>query len=143
MAAKEDRFSALLRFHNQRQEANREEQQYADENEINDEIDRQDNALVDQGMGMYEVLLERQLQQVSSTATTGIAPSTSDAVGEDFVVMKYDVEIFINEMENYPCLWNTSTRSHHVQNMRKVAWEELSKKFGKTGIYNYICYIFC
>ena len=36
-------------------------------------------------------------------------------------------------MEGYPCLWNTSTRSHHDQNMRGNAWEHNSKKFGKPG----------
>ena len=45
----------------------------------------------------------------------------------------YDVELFIEEIQNYPCIWNTSARSHHDQNMRKVAWEELSQKFGKNG----------
>ena len=37
----------------------------------------------------------------------------------------YDVESFIIEIECFPCLWNTSTRSHHDQNMRINAWEEL------------------
>ena len=31
--------------------------------------------------------------------------------------VSYDVETFINEMEGYPCLWNTSTRSHHDINI--------------------------
>ena len=47
--------------------------------------------------------------------------------------VSYDVESFIIEMECYHCLWNTSTRSHHDQNMRINAWEKLSRKFGKTG----------
>ena len=47
--------------------------------------------------------------------------------------ISYDTELFIMEIENYPCLWNTSTRSHHDQNMRFNSWEELSKKFNKPG----------
>ena len=49
-------------------------------------------------------------------------------------VMEYDVEMFINEMEGYPCLWNTSARSNHDQNVRKTAWNELSGKFGTPGM---------
>ena len=42
----------------------------------------------------------------------------------------YDVDMFINEMREYPCIWNTSLRSYHDQIIRKNAWDELSKKFG-------------
>ena len=27
----------------------------------------------------------------------------------------YDVDMFINEMQEYPCIWNTSLRSYHDQ----------------------------
>ena len=45
----------------------------------------------------------------------------------------YDVDMFINEMREYPCIWNTSLRSYHDQIIRKNAWDELSKKFGCPG----------
>ena len=45
----------------------------------------------------------------------------------------YDVDMFINEMREYSCIWNTSLRSYHDQIIRKSAWDELSKKFGCPG----------
>ena len=45
----------------------------------------------------------------------------------------YDPEVFIDEIHNFPSLWNTSTRSHHDQNIRMNCWEKLSQKFGKPG----------
>ena len=41
-----------------------------------------------------------------------------------------NVDMFINEMREYPCIWNTSLRSYHDQIIQKNAWDELSKKFG-------------
>ena len=32
----------------------------------------------------------------------------------------YDVDIFTNEMQEYPCIWNTSLRSYHDQIIRKM-----------------------
>lgn len=32
----------------------------------------------------------------------------------------YDVEMFINEMPNFPAIWNTSMRSYHDQNIKKT-----------------------
>ena len=34
----------------------------------------------------------------------------------------YDVDMFISEMREYPCIWNTSLRSYHDQIIRKNAW---------------------
>ncbi len=62
-----------------------------------------------------------------------LAETASLAAGPDRESIGYDMESFIIEMECYPCLWNTSTRSHHDQNMRINAWELISKKFGKPG----------
>ena len=31
----------------------------------------------------------------------------------------YDVDMFITEMREYPCIWNTSLRSYHDQIIRK------------------------
>ena len=45
----------------------------------------------------------------------------------------HDVDVFINEMQEYPCIWNTSLRSYHDQIIRKNAWDELSKKFECPG----------
>jgi len=46
----------------------------------------------------------------------------------------YDIESLIIEVECYQCLWNTSIRSHHDQNMRMNSWGLISKKFGKPGL---------
>ena len=62
-----------------------------------------------------------------------LAETASLAAGPDCESIGYDMESFIIEMECYPCLWNTSTRSRHDQNMRINAWELISKKFGKPG----------
>ena len=45
----------------------------------------------------------------------------------------YDVDMFINEMQEYPCIWNTSLRSYHDQIIWKKTWDELNKKFGCPG----------
>ena len=45
----------------------------------------------------------------------------------------YDPEVFIDEIQGFPCLWNTSSRSHHNAIMRQTCWDQLSKKFGKPG----------
>ena len=60
----------------------------------------------------------------------------TSAIQQQLKTTEYDIETFINEMEGYPCLWNPSTRSHHDQNMRSTAWDELSKKFGKPGYFS-------
>ena len=52
----------------------------------------------------------------------------------------YDVDIFINEMREYPCIWNTSLRSYHDQIIRKNVWDELRKKFGCPGKESSIIY---
>ena len=44
-----------------------------------------------------------------------------------------NVDMFINEMREYPCIWNTSLRSYHDQIIRKNARDELRKKFGCPG----------
>ena len=44
-----------------------------------------------------------------------------------------NVDMFINEMREYPCIWNTSLRSYHDQIIRKNARDELSKKLGCPG----------
>ena len=54
---------------------------------------------------------------------------------DSVVVQPYDIESLILESESYPCLWNTSTRSHHDQHMRINSWEEIGKKFGKPGLF--------
>lgn len=45
----------------------------------------------------------------------------------------YDVESFIDAIRDYVCIWNTSLRSHHELTKRKSAWENLARKFGKSG----------
>ena len=71
---------------------------------------------------------------------TTITTQDQDMTQSQTTVLEYDTEMFIMEMEGFPCLWNTSTRSHHDQNMRTTAWETLSKMFGKPGELFYVFY---
>ena len=57
----------------------------------------------------------------------------NSAITLQTTMQDYDTDKLLNEMEGYPCLWNPSTRSHHNQNMRSTAWDQLSKLFGKPG----------
>ena len=45
----------------------------------------------------------------------------------------YNVDMFINEMQEYAYIWNTSLRSYHDQIIRKNARDELRKKFRCPG----------
>ena len=49
------------------------------------------------------------------------------------VTGEFDVEIFIEELKNFPCLWNTSLRSYHEKHTKQNSWMVLSEKFGKNG----------
>ena len=90
---------------------------------------------ITQNLALLQSILQQNqtedtLQKQQSSGET-LATINPGDIREDSV--SYDVESFIIEMECYPCLWNTSTRSHHDQNMRINAWEKLSRKFGKPG----------
>lgn len=103
---------------------------------VNEDVQRRSNDFVTRGYNLInniyeqELLLQQQNQQSSRQDEDDIVTDFSQVSGEN-TVANYDVEIFINEMEGFPCLWNTSTRSHHDQNMRKTAWQQLATKFGK------------
>ena len=88
------------------------------EYDATEEIDERENQYIEQSFQCLSTL-RNQEQQQESTRTS--------------ISQQYDVECFVSEMQNFPCLWNTSSRSHHNQNMRRNAWEELSKKFDKPG----------
>ena len=81
---------------------------------------------------LHQMRFQNAQQPQSSTTEKGEIPQ-EDGASQEIPEGCYEVESFIIEMESYPWLWNTSTRSHHDQNMRMNAWEELSKKFGKPG----------
>ena len=49
------------------------------------------------------------------------------------VTGEFDVEMFIEELKNFPCLWNTSLRSYHEKHTKQNSWMVLSDKFGKNG----------
>ena len=115
--------STLLRFYKQQQKKTHEEsiqesQQvsdtvYEDETDFNqEEFDLRENSYILESQ-RYVAALQQESRDIEK---------------------KWSVEIFINDMRSYACLWDTSTRSYHDQNMRKTSWEELSSKFGKPGI---------
>ncbi|XP_057307177.1 uncharacterized protein LOC130645263 [Hydractinia symbiolongicarpus] len=65
-----------------------------EQNNVNESVKARSNNLVNEG----RKLLEAARQEY-----------------DEAVVFKYDVKVFINEMERYTALWNTSARSHHDQ----------------------------
>ena len=46
---------------------------------------------------------------------------------------EYNIESFIEEVKSRPCLWNTSLRVYKEAHCKKIAWEEIAKKFYKDG----------
>ena len=63
-----------------------------------------------------------------------IGSSNVSGTGSEYEETKeFDIEIFIEEIKNLPCLWNTSTASYKDRNCKLSAWEKLSKIFGKDG----------
>ena len=127
--------SALLRFqqYQETQRTRSEECQSRVSTEQHDTYENEEhNDYDEEGEDNYfaESLNIMNSLRASSTASPQNTGSTNTVVTERFA---YDVEIFIEEMKNYACIWNTSTRSHHDKNMRNVAWEELSLKFEKNG----------
>ena len=91
----------------------------------------------------YEQYMDNQDQVFTSNTTFDTAPlryyvpfqQSQETKQDSVVVQPYDIESLILEIESYPCLWNTSTRSHHDQHMRINSWEEIGKKFGKPGFF--------
>ena len=49
------------------------------------------------------------------------------------VTSEFDVEMFSEELKNFPCLWNTSLRSYHEKHTKQNSWMVLWNKFGKKG----------
>ena len=45
----------------------------------------------------------------------------------------HDIVMFINEMQQCPCIWNRSLRSYHEQIIEKNTWDGLSKEFRCPG----------
>ncbi|CAB4029272.1 Hypothetical predicted protein, partial [Paramuricea clavata] len=46
-------------------------------------------------------------------------------------IIEYNVEIFIGQVQEEPCLWNTSYRAYKDQTKQKNAWSNIAAKFGK------------
>ena len=101
-------------------------------NEIEDEI-------IGNNRSYYQQLLLQQLQAQNQNKQ-GPEQATEYQQREGQVIQQqtqqhqtYDPEVFIDEMQNFPSLWNTSTTSHHDQNARQNSWDQLSKTFGRPG----------
>jgi hypothetical protein len=47
----------------------------------------------------------------------------------------YDVEIFIEGLQKFECLWNTSRASYKDRNCKMNAWQQLGKMFNKDGMF--------
>jgi hypothetical protein len=49
--------------------------------------------------------------------------------------IEYDVEIFIEGLQKFECLWNTSRASYKDRNCKMNAWQQLGKMFNKDGMF--------
>ena len=99
-------------------------------NEVEDDI-------IGNNRSYYQQLLLQQLQNLNKQ---GPEQATEYQQREGQVIQQqtqqhqaYDPEVFVEEMQNFPSLWNTSTRSHHDQNARQNSSDQLSKRFGRPG----------
>ena len=53
------------------------------------------------------------------------------------LVEAYTIEGFIEEVKSRPCLWNTSLRVYKEPHRKRIAWDEIAKKFAKDGSISY------
>ena len=53
------------------------------------------------------------------------------------LVNVFDPEIFIEELRQLPCLWNTSLSSYKDRNVKTNAWKKLEALFNKDSEYNF------
>ena len=115
--------SVLARFYEYQQEQQSIQQQQNDEEEISlretEELNQRYDFCISQGLSL--------LSSLSSDVAS--MSGVKDTVRNE----EYDIEILINEIRNYQCIWNTSTRFYHDIGMRKTAWKNLSLKIGKLG----------
>ncbi len=49
---------------------------------------------------------------------------------------RWDLEMFTSEIENYPFLFDKSTKNYRNLDMKKTVWEMIGKKFGMSGELN-------
>ena len=72
------------------------------------------------------------LQQNESTGDTIVEEETESQT-------EWSEELFIEELKQYRCLWDTSCRSYKDGPKKQQSWWELSQKFEKEGNF---CLIF-
>jgi len=82
------------------------------------------------------LLLLRQVQKTNagSNSNTGILIDEDDPEEVDNTDAWSD-EIFVEEIRNYRCLWDTSCRAYKDGSKKQQSWRELSQKFKREGIY--------
>ena len=44
--------------------------------------------------------------------------------------LQFDLETFIQEVQDNPCIWNTSLRVFKENKKKKIAWQNISSTFG-------------
>ena len=62
-------------------------------------------------------------------------PSSIDVGTIDIVLTEseFDTEMFIQEIRQLPCIWNTSISSYKDRNVKANAWNTLKTIFNKDG----------
>lgn len=55
---------------------------------------------------------------------------------------EFEVEIFLEEVRKYSCLWDISSPNYKDRNMKSNAWKAISSVFGREGIKIFLCVLF-
>ena len=82
--------------------------------------DEEEESYVGTSLAMLESM--RQQTQVSARTTSLQQPSTTPP--------EFDIELFLDLIKTYECIWNTSIKSYKDKNARKNAWEIIRDAFG-------------
>ena len=66
------------------------------------------------------------------TEETSVLENVENAAPE-YDIIEFDTGIFIEEIGQFPCLWNTSIAAYKDRNIKANAWNRPSLMFGKEG----------
>lgn len=76
------------------------------------------------------LLLVRQFQEAQADHSNKNV--IEDDVPEE-ITDAWSDEIFVEEIKNYRCLWDTSSRAYKDSLKKQQSWKELSQKFKREG----------
>ena len=71
----------------------------------------------------------------------GLSDDEAKGVNESFT--EFDKEIFLEEVREFPCLWDTNVASYKERPTKANAWKELSKIFKDGNHENILTILYC